>query len=87
MPAVLLPYPHATDDHQLGNARVFASAGGSIVLDERELSGPLHDRLAGVLWELLGDRQRRTTMSDAMHSLAHPTAAVEVADLVVQAVE
>ncbi len=87
VPAVLLPYPHATADHQLGNARVFASAGGSIVLDQRELSEPLHEHLAGVLWELLGDRQRRTTMSGAMHALAHPAAAAKVADLVLQAVK
>ena len=87
VPAVLLPYPYATADHQLGNARVFASAGGSIVLDERELSGPLHDRLASAISELLGNRQRRTTMSGAMHTFAHPGAAAEVADLILQAVK
>ncbi|NQU20065.1 MAG: UDP-N-acetylglucosamine--N-acetylmuramyl-(pentapeptide) pyrophosphoryl-undecaprenol N-acetylglucosamine transferase [Candidatus Nealsonbacteria bacterium] len=79
VPAVLLPYPHATDDHQLRNAEVFAAAGGSIVLDRC-------DRLAGTISELLGDRQRRTTMSTAMRGLAHGDAVAEVADLILQAV-
>jgi len=39
VPAVLLPYPHAADDHQRRNAEWFAAAGGAVVLDERGLPG------------------------------------------------
>ena len=38
-PAVLLPYPHATADHQRKNAEVFAAAGAAQLIDEREVSG------------------------------------------------
>ncbi len=36
--AVLIPYPHATDDHQRANATAYAAAGGAVVLDDRDLS-------------------------------------------------
>jgi UDP-N-acetylglucosamine--N-acetylmuramyl-(pentapeptide) pyrophosphoryl-undecaprenol N-acetylglucosamine transferase len=51
-PAVLVPYPHATDDHQSANARAFAEAGGGWVVDQRELTPA---GLAGRLERLLGD--------------------------------
>jgi UDP-N-acetylglucosamine--N-acetylmuramyl-(pentapeptide) pyrophosphoryl-undecaprenol N-acetylglucosamine transferase len=51
-PAVLVPYPHAMDDHQSANARAFAEAGGGWVVDQRELTrAALADRLE----RLLGD--------------------------------
>jgi UDP-N-acetylglucosamine--N-acetylmuramyl-(pentapeptide) pyrophosphoryl-undecaprenol N-acetylglucosamine transferase len=43
-PAVLVPLPTATDDHQRRNAQVLADAGAAVVIDERDLTGP---RLAG----------------------------------------
>ena len=51
-PAVLVPYPHATDDHQSENARAFAEAGGGWVVPQRELSA---EALARRLAELLRD--------------------------------
>jgi UDP-N-acetylglucosamine--N-acetylmuramyl-(pentapeptide) pyrophosphoryl-undecaprenol N-acetylglucosamine transferase len=41
-PAILIPYPHAADDHQAHNAAVFADAGAAVVIADRELDG---DRL------------------------------------------
>ena len=76
-PAVLVPFPAATDDHQRKNARVVADAGGAVVIDETELSG---SRLAGVVDELLGDGGRLATMSHAMRRLARPDAAVRIVD-------
>ena len=49
VPAILLPYPHAADDHQRKNAEVFVAAGGAVLLDEREVPGRLDDHLAAVL--------------------------------------
>jgi UDP-N-acetylglucosamine--N-acetylmuramyl-(pentapeptide) pyrophosphoryl-undecaprenol N-acetylglucosamine transferase len=74
-PAILVPYPHATADHQTLNARHFADGGGAIVVDQREL-----DRVPGLVAELLADRTRLERMSDAMRALARPEAADVVAE-------
>jgi UDP-N-acetylglucosamine--N-acetylmuramyl-(pentapeptide) pyrophosphoryl-undecaprenol N-acetylglucosamine transferase len=76
-PAVLVPFPAATDDHQRKNARVVADAGGAVAIDETELSG---SGLAGVVDELLADRARLTAMSQAMRGLARPDAAARIVD-------
>ena len=82
VPAVLLPYPHAADDHQRRNAELFTASGGSVTLDQRELSGRLDDHLAAVLSGLLGDGNKRGRMSAAMLRLARPRAARDVAELI-----
>ena len=81
-PAVLLPYPHAADDHQRKNAEVFALAGAAQVVDEREVAGRLDDHLAEVLERLLRDADGRAIMARAMRGLARPHAAAHVATLV-----
>ncbi len=46
-PALLVPYPHATDDHQAANARAFANAGAGWLMPQSALSAPmLTNRLA-----------------------------------------
>jgi UDP-N-acetylglucosamine--N-acetylmuramyl-(pentapeptide) pyrophosphoryl-undecaprenol N-acetylglucosamine transferase len=52
-PALLIPYPHATDDHQTANARAFAAAGGGWVVAQTDLRP---DILSARLQGLLGDR-------------------------------
>ncbi|OHB70953.1 MAG: hypothetical protein A2V70_03975 [Planctomycetes bacterium RBG_13_63_9] len=86
VPAVLLPYPHAADDHQRRNAKVYADAGGAVALDGRELSGRLDDHLADVLSELLDDPGRRAGMVAAMGRLARPRAASDVAERIIEVV-
>ncbi len=73
-PAILVPYPHATGDHQTANARHFERGGGAIVVPETELH-----RVPGLVAELLVDPTRLARMSDAMRSLARPEAAEVVA--------
>ncbi len=51
-PALLVPYPHATDDHQAANARAFADAGAGWVIPQAGLSAPA---LTTILAERLGD--------------------------------
>jgi UDP-N-acetylglucosamine--N-acetylmuramyl-(pentapeptide) pyrophosphoryl-undecaprenol N-acetylglucosamine transferase len=82
VPAVLLPYPQATDDHQAANARHFSADGGCVTIDEREISDHLDDRLADVLCFLLANEALRKRMSVAIHALARPTAARDVAELI-----
>ena len=74
-PAILVPYPHATADHQTLNARYFADGGGAIVVDQSELAG-----VPALVGELLEDAARLSRMSDAMKALAKPDAADVVAD-------
>src|SRR4030095_16838641 len=80
-PAILVPLPTAADDHQRKNAEVVAKTGGAIVIDEGNLSG---DSLAGLLKELMTDRNRLARMSAAARRLARPDAAERIADRVEQ---
>ncbi|MFO7571639.1 MAG: UDP-N-acetylglucosamine--N-acetylmuramyl-(pentapeptide) pyrophosphoryl-undecaprenol N-acetylglucosamine transferase [Gaiellaceae bacterium] len=77
-PAVLVPYPHATADHQTLNARYFERGGGAVVVGQDEL-----DRVPAVARALLDDAERRRAMSDAMRALARPRAADEIAEALV----
>jgi UDP-N-acetylglucosamine--N-acetylmuramyl-(pentapeptide) pyrophosphoryl-undecaprenol N-acetylglucosamine transferase len=73
-PALLVPYPHATADHQTKNARFFEQAGGAVVVPEHELD------LRRQVDELLTDGARLERMRRAMRSLARPDAADVIAD-------
>lgn len=75
-PAVLIPYPHATADHQTANARYFEDAGAAVLIPDAELTGA---RLAQEVGRLLADRARLATMARASAGLARPHAAEEIA--------
>jgi UDP-N-acetylglucosamine--N-acetylmuramyl-(pentapeptide) pyrophosphoryl-undecaprenol N-acetylglucosamine transferase len=74
-PAVLVPYPHATSDHQTLNARHFERGGGAVLVPEEEL-----DRVPALVDELLADPQRLARMREAMLAMARPGAADEIAE-------
>ncbi len=80
-PALLVPYPHATADHQTKNARFFERAGGALVVPEPELD------LRRQVEALLGDAGRLAAMAAAMRALARPDAAEVVAEQVVALAE
>jgi UDP-N-acetylglucosamine--N-acetylmuramyl-(pentapeptide) pyrophosphoryl-undecaprenol N-acetylglucosamine transferase len=75
-PAILVPLPTATDDHQRQNARVLAEAGAAELIEQRELTG---DRLAAAMLALAGDADRRARMAAAARRLAKPDAATVIA--------
>jgi UDP-N-acetylglucosamine--N-acetylmuramyl-(pentapeptide) pyrophosphoryl-undecaprenol N-acetylglucosamine transferase len=81
-PAVLIPYPYATADHQTANARFMERAGAAIVIPDSELTAP---RLAQEVGTLLADRTRLAAMANASATLARPDAAREIASEVLQA--
>ena len=83
-PAVLVPYPHATADHQTTNAQWMASAGAAVVLADDELM-PM--RLRETVYALLDDPERLELMRDASESIARPAAARAVAAQVMAAAE
>jgi UDP-N-acetylglucosamine--N-acetylmuramyl-(pentapeptide) pyrophosphoryl-undecaprenol N-acetylglucosamine transferase len=74
-PAVLVPSPKVTADHQTKNARHFEAAGGALVVPEAELA-----RVPGVVRDLLADEGRLAAMSEAMLQAARPDAAAEIAE-------
>jgi UDP-N-acetylglucosamine--N-acetylmuramyl-(pentapeptide) pyrophosphoryl-undecaprenol N-acetylglucosamine transferase len=78
-PSILVPYPHATSDHQALNARYFEQGGGALVVPQEEL-----ERVPALVSELLADPERLQEMSDAMRALAKPGAADEIADELVE---
>ncbi len=83
-PAILVPLPTATDDHQRKNAEVVAGIGGAEVIEERDLSA---DRLATSILAMTQDAPRRARMAVAIRTLAKPDAASRIADRAWQLVE
>jgi UDP-N-acetylglucosamine--N-acetylmuramyl-(pentapeptide) pyrophosphoryl-undecaprenol N-acetylglucosamine transferase len=81
-PAILVPYPHASADHQMANARWMADAGAAIVIPDSELDAP---RLAQEVTELLADIERLAAMASASKGLARPDAAKDIADELLKA--
>jgi UDP-N-acetylglucosamine--N-acetylmuramyl-(pentapeptide) pyrophosphoryl-undecaprenol N-acetylglucosamine transferase len=80
IPSVLVPYPHATADHQTGNARWMADGGAAVVVPDAELDGP---RLAREVGALLASPDRLHAMAAAARRLARLDAADRIADEVV----
>ena len=77
IPSILVPYPHATADHQTLNARHMERAGAAVVVPDAELDGP---RLAREVGALLGAPDRMRSMARAALDVARPDAARRVAD-------
>jgi UDP-N-acetylglucosamine--N-acetylmuramyl-(pentapeptide) pyrophosphoryl-undecaprenol N-acetylglucosamine transferase len=75
-PAVLVPYPHATSNHQLRNAEYFVRAGGARIVPDAEV----HERVPMLVADLLAKPELRQRMSDAMRTAAKPDAADQIAD-------
>jgi UDP-N-acetylglucosamine--N-acetylmuramyl-(pentapeptide) pyrophosphoryl-undecaprenol N-acetylglucosamine transferase len=80
-PAILIPLPTATDDHQRHNARALENAGAAEVIEQGELNG---ERLAGRIIALAADRELRRRMSAAARQLAKPRAAEDIVDAVIK---
>jgi len=76
LPALLIPYPHAVDDHQVGNARYLVDAGAARMILQRDLTPA---GLAAELAPLLADPERRLTMADAARGQARVDAAEHIA--------
>jgi UDP-N-acetylglucosamine--N-acetylmuramyl-(pentapeptide) pyrophosphoryl-undecaprenol N-acetylglucosamine transferase len=74
-PAILVPYPFATGDHQAKNAAYFAAAGGAIMIRELDLA-EVPDRVR----TLLAEPERLARMGAAMRRVARPDAAEQIAE-------
>jgi UDP-N-acetylglucosamine--N-acetylmuramyl-(pentapeptide) pyrophosphoryl-undecaprenol N-acetylglucosamine transferase len=74
--SILVPFPHAADDHQAKNAMALAALGGSICIRQEAAD---EVRLATELTLLLSDVERRATMARTAREHGHPRAALDVA--------
>jgi UDP-N-acetylglucosamine--N-acetylmuramyl-(pentapeptide) pyrophosphoryl-undecaprenol N-acetylglucosamine transferase len=75
MASILVPFPHAVDDHQTANAKFLADHGAAILIPQRELSP---EKLAGVIRSL--DRSKLLDMARKARALGKPDAARVVAE-------
>jgi UDP-N-acetylglucosamine--N-acetylmuramyl-(pentapeptide) pyrophosphoryl-undecaprenol N-acetylglucosamine transferase len=74
--ALLVPFPHAVDDHQTRNAQALVDAGAAELIQESMLD---IDTLARRLQSLLSDRPRLLAMAEAARGLAKPDATDAIA--------
>jgi len=82
--SILVPFPHAVDDHQTRNARYLATAEAALVIPQQELDG---DQLRKTLGELLGDRQKLEHMAAAARRLSRPDATERVVNYCLEAAD
>jgi UDP-N-acetylglucosamine--N-acetylmuramyl-(pentapeptide) pyrophosphoryl-undecaprenol N-acetylglucosamine transferase len=76
LPALLVPYPHATGDHQHANARHFAAAGGAVIVEDAALDG---ETMRTFVADLRAEPERLEEMRAGMRACARPEAAAAVA--------
>lgn len=79
LPSLLIPYPHAAENHQQFNAEIIARAGAAAVLKESETTG---ETLAAAILSLSSDPERLGRMAAASKRLAPEDAAACVADTI-----
>ncbi len=84
LPAVLVPYPHATADHQTANARWMQDGGAAVTITDAALTP---ERLRADVDAILLDPARLAAMASAAARLARPDAARDVARAVLAAAQ
>lgn len=76
--AILVPYPHAVDDHQTANAGFLTEASAAVLMPQKELTA---EKLVELLTAYESDRGKLLTMAKAARGLAIPDSAQQVADI------
>lgn len=76
--SILVPFPHAVDDHQTANAKHFADEGAAVLLPQDKLSA---NTLADMVTDLTSKRAHLVEMATAAHALARPRASEQVATI------
>lgn len=80
-PAILMPYPHAADNHQLHNAECFQGQGAAQIVPQAALPEETANLLSSAVSALLDDRPGLAAMAKRMRSLAEPRAAANVVEV------
>ena len=79
VPAILIPYPYAAENHQEFNARSLVEAGAAKMILNKDLTAEI---LSATLEELLASPEKLKSMAKASLSLGKPNAADEIADII-----
>jgi UDP-N-acetylglucosamine--N-acetylmuramyl-(pentapeptide) pyrophosphoryl-undecaprenol N-acetylglucosamine transferase len=82
VPAILIPYPYAANNHQAKNAASPESAGAALVIKDEDLNAEI---LTESINLLIRDPARLRSMAEAMKKTARPNAARDLANLVIEA--
>lgn len=77
VPAIFVPFPQATNDHQTMNAKAIADTGAALLLPQKGMSGA---SLGGLVLEMLGDAGRLSAMETAARSFSKRDAAADIAE-------
>ena len=83
LPAVLVPFPYAIDDHQTHNANYLVESGAAVLIPQTDFDASI---LANSLRKMLSENQKLTAMSEAAKQLAKPDAAGVVANIALRVV-
>lgn len=81
IPAVLIPYPYASDNHQEYNARALADNGAAVMILDRDLNG---DSLLNTIRNLYNDHERLTAMQESSTQLGRPKALKHILQTVIE---
>ena len=79
LPAILIPYPYATHNHQEVNARIFARKGAAILILEKDLS---EKKLSQVLLDLLKNKNQLGIMAKKIRELSNVNSAKKIVDYI-----
>jgi UDP-N-acetylglucosamine--N-acetylmuramyl-(pentapeptide) pyrophosphoryl-undecaprenol N-acetylglucosamine transferase len=79
LPAILIPYPYATHDHQVINAKIFEREGAAILIFEKDL---FDKKLVRVLLDILKDKNRLEIMAKKSRELGNENSAKKIVDYI-----
>lgn len=82
-PAILIPYPYASEDHQRKNAQALVDAGAALMIDDREAQNTLRDAIV----HLLFNENELQNMSERSRMLAKPDAGQEIAQKIIALIQ
>ncbi len=74
--SILVPFPHAADDHQTHNARTIEDQGAAVMIKDADLNG---QTLFSAMQNLISDPDKRQAMADRFKTLARPDADTKIA--------
>lgn len=83
-PAILIPSPNVTDNHQYKNAKVLADKGAAVLIEEKDLDA---ERITAVVEEIYSDRERAERMSRAISEFANANVGDEIYDRITRVIK
>ncbi len=82
--AIIIPSPNVVDDHQYKNAKMLADKGAVVMINEKELDS---DTYSKAIFDLLGDKRRRDTLSENIAEFADPLTNERIYNIVTELIK